>query len=204
MFCKKCGATIPDGYKYCMNCGAKADSSQPDITKEQDSPKKPLNKKILVSIFGIIVGFLIISGLIIKLSGPTEKDGYFANIPWGTDIETVKKEFDKAFNDDSLITDHNSVLGLISDYDGMNGVTATSSFNCENNKTLNKVSVIFTTDDGCQYTTNDIIDHIIEKNNKLFGAYDNSLGYLYTWQTPNSTIDLCMLTDELFIINYEP
>lgn len=191
MFCKKCGASIPDGYKFCMNCGAKADVSQPNTIK------KPLNKKILVSVLGIIVGLLIISGLAIKLSGPTEKDGYFANIPWGTDIETVQKKVDKYFKCESFVSG-NSVKATVQDYNGMAGLNALVSLNCDENKTLDSVHVILIIDNG--YTPDELFSILAEQYNKLYTQRVYNPGAGGMWQTPNSTI--CTF-EELYAVTFE-
>lgn len=191
MFCKKCGAAIPDGYKYCMNCGAKADVSQPNTTK------KPLKKKVFVSILGIIVGLLIVSGLAIKLSGPTEKDGYFANIPWGTDIETVQKKVDKYFKCESFVSD-NSVKATVQDYNGMTGLKALVSFDCDENNTLDSVNVILIADNG--YNPDELFSILAEQYNKLYTQHVYAPGTGGIWQTPNSTI---YTFEELYMVVFE-
>ena len=102
MICGKCGANVPDGYEFCMKCGAKIDISQADSTAsavvETKPEKKGINKKVLIPVVAAIVIVLTVVAILFGMKGAAEKNGYFANIPWGTDMETVQKKVAKALN----------------------------------------------------------------------------------------------------------
>lgn len=203
MFCGKCGANVPDGYEFCMKCGTKIEINQLETNDENESSKRT-NKKMLIPVIGIIVVLFIATGFIFGLKITQEKSGYFANIPWGTDIETVKKEVDKTFKCESFIgEDKNSVTAMIVDYDGMKGVTALPFFYCEDNGTLNEVSIMLTAEDKSDYTEEQVIKEVVAKYDKLFGKSDNSKGFSYIWETPNSTIELVSFSEELILMTYK-
>lgn len=107
MICGKCGANVPDGYEFCMKCGAKIDISQADSTAsavvETKPGKKRINKKVLIPVVAAIVIVLTVVAILFGMKGSAEKNGYFANIPWGTDMETVQKKVAKAFKCESKI-----------------------------------------------------------------------------------------------------
>lgn len=203
MFCGKCGANVPDGYEFCMKCGTKIEINQLETNDENESSKRT-NKKMLIPVIGIIVVLFIATGFIFGLKITQEKSGYFANIPWGTDIETVKKEVDKTFKCESFIgEDKNSVTAMIVDYDGMKGVTALPVFYCEDNGTLNEVSIMLTAEDKSDYTEEQVIKEVVAKYDKLFGKSDNSKGFSYIWETPNSTIELVSFSEELILMTFK-
>lgn len=64
MFCKECGAEIPDGAKHCSECGAKVDSvpvAQSETPVEKESFFKK-NKKVLIGCcIGLVVIFLLVA-----------------------------------------------------------------------------------------------------------------------------------------------
>ena len=211
MICGKCGANVPDGYEFCMKCGAKIDISQADSTAsavvETKPEKKGINKKVLIPVVAAIVIVLTVVAILFGMKGSAEKNGYFANIPWGTDMETVQKKVDKAFKCESSIAgeDKDVVFASIKNYDGMKGVNPLLLLRCEDKGTLNRVSIIFTAEDDSRYTGEEIADKLIGKYDKLFGKADNrtsSMGYSYNWKTKNSTIKLLICSEDLIILYY--
>ena len=208
MFCGKCGANVPDGYEFCMKCGTKIDISQAESTAsavvETKPEKKGINKKVLIPVVAAIVIVLAVVAILFGMKGAAEKNGYFANIPWGTDIETVQKKVDKAFKCESSIgKDKDSVIASIENYDGMKGVNALPILYCEDKGTLNKVSIMFSAEDDSRYTGEKIADELIGKYDKLFGKADSSKGYSYKWKTKNSTIELVIFSENLIMLTYE-
>lgn len=207
MFCGKCGANVPDGYEFCMKCGTKVDITQTEVltpTENAAPAQKKINKKVLIPVIGVIAVALIAVALIFGLKGSAEKNGYFANIPWGTDIETVQKKVDKTFKcESSIVKDKDSVIAFIENYDGMQGVNALPILYCEDKGTLNEVSITFSAEDGSRYTGEKIADELIEKYNKLFGKADSSKGYSYKWTTKNSTIELVIVSEDLIMLEFE-
>lgn len=208
MYCGKCGAIIPDGYEFCMKCGTKIETPNEETaenrTVEVKPVKKGINKKVLIPIIAVIVVALATVVIIFGISNNVEKNGYFANIPWGTDIETVQKEVDKFFNCESFVgEDKDSIVVVIENYEGMQGVDAALMLYCEDNGTLNKVSVLLTIEDDSSYTNEKVVDKLVEKYNKLFNEADESYGFTYKWTTSNSTIELSVVMDGLIMLNFE-
>ena len=205
MFCGKCGANIPDGNEFCTKCGTKIDVSQVDSNEaavvEGKAEKKAIKTNIIVSgLVGIII--IMLAVLVFSLKDSNEKRGYFANIPWGTDFETVQKKVNKEFNCESSIAKENEVLFLAKEnYDDMQGVRADLIFYCEEKATLSRVEVMIVVEDGSEYTGDEIADKLINKYNKLYGEAEND-GHTYEWITKNSTIDLKMATENHILLYY--
>ena len=64
MFCKECGAEIPDDSKHCSECGAKLVNDAPVVEtkkEEKESFFKKNKKKVLVCGIGLIVIFGIVA-----------------------------------------------------------------------------------------------------------------------------------------------
>lgn len=61
MYCKKCGAELPNDSTFCINCGEKLDNA-PDSPQSMPQTKKPKNKKI---IFNIVLVVAIIFGIFV-------------------------------------------------------------------------------------------------------------------------------------------
>ena len=211
MICGKCGANVPDGYEFCMKCGAKIDISQADSTAsavvETKPEKKGINKKVLIPVVAAIVIVLTVVAILFGMKVSAEKNGYFANIPWGTDMEIVQKKVDKAFKCESSIggEDNDAIFAYIKNYDGMKGVNAHLILDCEDKGTLNEVSIIFTAEDDSRYTCEEIADKLIGKYNKLFGKAESSTGSsgdFYIWKTKNGTIDLAS-SENLIMLTYK-
>ena len=76
MFCKECGAEIPDDAKHCPDCGAKLVNDTP-VVQENHAEKESFfkkNKKVLIGCcVGIIVIFVIVA-LISSGSNRTDVD----------------------------------------------------------------------------------------------------------------------------------
>lgn len=205
MICQKCGAEVPDGYEYCMKCGAKVNVTQDEAESSEKKAvsKIKANKKVLIAAVGAMVVILIAVVLAFGLKRSTEKNGYFANIPWGTDIKTVKKQVDKTFKCESRIGESNdSIIAVTKNYDGMQGVGTVTVLFCEDEGTLNKVSVKFTVDDDSSYTYGKVVKQLVKKYNKLFGKADNSDVFSYKWKTKNSTITLVIFSEDMIMLVY--
>lgn len=211
MFCGKCGAQVPDGFEFCMKCGTKIDTSQVVSTEGASAVKaKPKKKKVLIS---LAVAIMVVLATVVAIFGMKDtaeensfddKNGYFADIPWGTDIETVQKKVEEAFKCKTSIGEENdSVIASIENYDGMQGVGAVPILSCEDNGTLNKVAIAFTAGDDSEYSGEQIAEELLEKYNELFGKADSSMGFTYKWSTPNSSIELVYFSEDLIMLNYE-
>ena len=228
MYCGKCGANIPDGYEFCMKCGAKIETSQIKVdtinktevmqndevnetedmhienteVSEVDSDKKQNISKRLKSI--IIVGVITILILIgvFAMRGTNEKDGYFLNIPWGTELEAVQEKVIKKYNAETRIEDQ-CVIAAIKDYEGMKDVTILPCFYCEKNGTLHTVLAILSPEDGSSYTVEQAGEKLIEKYSDLFGDAESPRTGSYKWTTKNSVIELTYIGDNSIFLSYD-
>lgn len=205
MFCGKCGANIPDGNEFCTKCGTKIGVSQVDsneaVVVEGKTEKKAIKTNIIASVLVTIV-IIMLAVIVFSLKDSNEKRGYFANIPWGTDFETVQKKVNKEFNCELSGSKEGEVLFFVKEnYDGMQGVKAYLTFYCEEKSTLSRVEVMIAVEDGSEYTGDEIADKLINKYNKLYGEAEND-GHIYEWITKNSTIDLKMATEKHILLYF--
>ena len=75
MFCKECGAEIPDNSKHCSECGAKLVDDAPVVqaqTEEKESFFKKNKKKIIIC----CIGLLIIFGIVALLTSDSHTNGF--------------------------------------------------------------------------------------------------------------------------------
>lgn len=91
MTCKNCGANIPEGAQFCVNCGAPAPQpepvyQQPVYTYEQSAPVEPSVSATSVLIFGILglafgwTGVSSLVGLIFSIIGLSKAKKYAAEV----------------------------------------------------------------------------------------------------------------------------
>ena len=228
MYCGKCGAYIPDGYEFCMKCGTKIDVSQIEVDKtsktevtqidessekedkhientevgEVDSDKKQnISKRLKPIIIVGVITILILIG-IFAMRCTNEKDGYFLNIPWGTELEDVQEKVIKKYNAETRIEDQ-CVIAAIKDYEGMKDVTILPYFYCEKNGTLHTVLAIISPENGSSYTVEQAGEKLIEKYIDLFGDAESPRTGSYKWTTKNSVIELTYIGDNSIFLSYE-
>lgn len=75
MFCKECGAEIPDDSKHCSECGAKLVEDAPVVeakTEEKESFFKRNKKKMIVCVIGLIIIF----GIVAFLTSDSHTNGF--------------------------------------------------------------------------------------------------------------------------------
>lgn len=107
MYCPKCGRQIPDGAKFCSQCGAIVNQDKPkvDSVVMKDVKKRFKRKKTVFLFSGIAIFFcaLVIAGL--NYMGDMEKVTLYAmpeNGKWGYVDENnkyiIKPEYDSALN----------------------------------------------------------------------------------------------------------
>ena len=214
MFCGKCGANIPDGYEFCMKCGTKIDMNQDNTEIEhaindndKEIRKKKIHKKGVLLICGIMIAVLLAGAGVIYAKIASVRNGYFANIAWGTDIDTVKEKVDKAYNCDSSISrDRDSVIVDIENYEKMDGVSAMTILYCKEGERLNEVSTIFVIHDDSTYSESKVVKKIVEIYSKLYGKYEQEKDdecFFYTWKTKNSYIELSGIEEKVVLLQFK-
>lgn len=60
MFCRECGAEIPDGSKHCGECGAKLVDDKPIVQQSESVEEESFFKKNKKMLFGCCIGVFII------------------------------------------------------------------------------------------------------------------------------------------------
>ena len=214
MFCGKCGANIPDGYEFCMKCGTKIDMNQDNTEIEhtindndKEIRKKKIHKKGILLSLGILIAVLLAGAGVAYTKIASVRNGYFANIAWATDIDTVKEKVDKAYNCDSIISDdRDCVMAEIEDYKEMKGVTALTGLYCKDKECLNEVTVVFLIDDDSDYTESDVVEKVTKEYNKLYGECDKNEKldfHSYTWKTKNSYIELSRIEELMVLLQFK-
>ncbi len=213
MFCGKCGANIPDGYEFCMKCGTKIDLNQDNMeiedakNEDKEIRRKKIHKKGILLICGIMIAMLLVGAGVVYTKIASARNGYFANIAWGTDIDTVKEKVDKAYDCESAMSDdRDCVMAKIEDYKEMRGVTALTGLYCQDNECLNEVTVVFLIDDDSAYTESDVVEKVTEEYNKLYGECDKDEKFdyhSYTWKTKNSYIELSRIEELMVLLRFK-
>lgn len=205
MYCSKCGSKIPEGGIYCSKCGAKIDDGtligEEKITDNINSSnvkRKPFIPIIIavLACLAFLVYFLISNG---------GKEEYFANIPWGTDIQDVKTKAAKYFKRDVITGDKNhSIIVTIENYLDMDGVTAAITFNCDEDDKLDNIFILATVvDDDANYTDKEIFENMTKEYKKKYGEYHIKSDIIREWKTTNSTIDLLIFEDGMIVSSIE-
>lgn len=175
---------------------------------EDKTEKKRIKIKLLFLVFVIFVVDFVIIAIIFGMKSASEKNGYFANIPWGEDINSVQRKLEKTFLCESFLSvDKDCVAVSVGDYEGMQGVCALPRLYCEDNGTFNRASVLILVEDDSSYTKEQTADRLVEKYNKLFGKAERTGddGADFKWTTQNSTIELHMLSfiDDFLLLEFK-
>lgn len=201
MFCKNCGAELPENASVCPKCGTGVHSPSESITKESVSapsvPGKSASKKKVFLAAAVLI--VVLGALAVWKFLPSKDPGYYQNIPWGTSYEDLVQKHPKTIGrknaDGSAFlfsTENNDVLHGFEDED-LGGTTLLSYQFDENG--LYKVS--WTALNSA--TAENLIPDIIKKYNKLYGKSTRSDDpttnkdfeeYNYIWETKESTIQL--------------
>ncbi len=209
MFCPKCGTKIEEGGGFCTKCGNEINTTDIDVVEssidETPPKKKRISKKIIIPVSAIIVILLAVVVIFFGMKNPSEKSGYFANIPWGTDIETVKEKVDKIYGDgkSAIGRDKNEVISIIENYEGVPGLTACITLKCKDNGALYRVHIMFRYKDKSEYS--EFTNTLIEKYNNLLGEANYEKDYLCKWTAEKSTIELFLdaLGTHSFFLDFE-
>lgn len=200
MYCLKCGTEIPSGYEFCMKCGTKVDINQEENANSELVAGKTnkINKKTFIAIVVAALLVVVIIAVLFIGSG-TEKNGYVANIPWGTDVKTVQQKVEKYYKCDAYRNEEKNILGVtVEDYDGMKGVEATIVFAFDNNEELENVVVMFDS-----ITDGEKIEReLLKKYSDLFGTPEETV-ISQVWTTPNSTITLTVWSEDFISLSFE-
>lgn len=208
MICKKCGANIPDGFAFCMQCGTKVENKETDsseengaiseslaLSKTQNSSRKRLYVGAAVSLVLVI---LVVLGILFSDGDSNAKKGYFAGIPWGTDIDTVQNQIENNFNVFNIARDGNSEIVVeLYDYEGMEDVFALGGFKFNYSNGLESVGLFLGPTEGSAYWDKGFSDEIVGRYNKLYGVSEPSgdLWEEYTWEAQESVIAVTVMTE---------
>ena len=195
MFCKNCGAELPENASVCPKCGTVVSTSS-------ESVKKSSSKK---RIFIATTAFVVILGAFAAWFFLRPKNpGYYQNIPWGTSYEDFMQDHPSAFGRKNA--DGSANVFSTSDKDVLEG------FESEEFDGTTLVLYQFDKDglykvswDGLNMSQADeLIPEIIKKYNKLYGKATRSddpttnkdfKEYNYIWKTKESTIQLLFVPD---------
>jgi uncharacterized protein YxeA len=186
MYCGKCGKKIPDGYEYCMYCGAKVGN--------QNMVKKKKIFKIIISIIALIV--VIGGGLFLYFQFSTKNFGYLRNTKWGMSLSEVKNT-EKGNN---ISKDSSTLIYLTNDNVGLEKINTTVSYSFDNGKLSKGAILVFTNETGKDSQT--ILDSILSAYRSLYGKEIEATGYSYSWITKKSRIEVDYVTKDSIMIMY--
>lgn len=192
MFCKNCGANVPEESKFCIKCGAivnseeLVNSSSVDINVVQ--PKK--KKKIAIIVISILMILIIAVSVACYMYMPV-KESY----PFGASVSETEEWIEKNRSDFDIkrfkYGDAKQIFIEIHNYDGFDGVTVNEVYGLFNDK-LNNVMVNFS--ENGTYTYTQIYDEYKNRFTKIYGEPTES-GYSKTiWKMDD--ISIAMILDE--------
>lgn len=185
MYCGKCGKKVPDGYDYCMYCGAKIENK--DITK-----RKKNHKKFIVIITLIVA---ICGGSFFFFQSNAKNVGYLRNTRWGMSLSEVKNT-EKGSN---ISNDNSTLIYLTDDNIGLEKINTTVSYSFDNGK-LNKGTIlVFTKDSGKDDQT--VLNNVLTAYRTQYGK-EKKTEASYQWTTPKSQIEVAYVMEGSIMITY--
>lgn len=210
MYCGKCGKKLVDGYEFCMNCGAKMPATNNagtdtggDIKKSKGDKRSFVNKKTVICFAATIIVIAVVM-LITSIVRKKSVSEYFANIPWDTDMQTIQKMIKDKYDCEIRFSgDKESIIAIIDDYDGMDGVSASVFLNCGASRSLNSVYALLTVEAGGQYSSEKVMELLTKKYSRAFGEPENTYGFSNSWTTKNSIIEVLLMSDTTVVLSYD-
>lgn len=203
MFCRNCGAELPESASICPKCGTAVSPSAEPVAKEavlqpSVSGKSSPKKKIFIAsaVLIIVLGLLAVAAWNFLSS---KDPGYYQNIPWGTSYEDFMQEHPKAFG--SKKGDGSANVFSTEDSDPLQGF--------ESEEIGGTTLLLYQFDKDGLYRVSwsalnsahaeELIPEIIQKYNKLYGKSTRSddptankdlKEFNYIWKTDESSIQL--------------
>ncbi len=202
MFCRNCGAELPETASVCPECGTAVSSpvesaAKGTVLQPSASGKSSPKKKILIA-----AALLVVLGVLAFAAWKflSSKDpGYYQNIPWGTSYEDFMQEHPKAFG--SKKGDGSANVFSTEDSDPLQGF--------ESEEIGGTTLLLYQFDKDGLYRVSwsalnsahaeELIPEIIQKYNKLYGkstrsddptANQSLKEFNYIWKTNESSIQL--------------
>ena len=201
MFCKNCGAELPENASVGPKCGTGVHSPSESIVKEaasipSGSVRSTSKKKVFLAaaVLIIVLGALAVWKLL-----PSKDPGYYQNIPWGTSYEDFMHEHPKAFG--SQKGDGSASVFSMQDNDPLQGF--------ESEELGGTTLLLYEFDKDGLYRVSwsalnsargeELVPEIIKKYSKLYGKATRSddpttnkdfKEYNYIWETNESTVQL--------------
>lgn len=198
MFCGKCGKEVPEGYEFCMGCGAKLEP-----TPEQIVEPVKVKKKWIIPV-AIILLVVIIAGVAIYfISENKKKSGLYNDIPWQISYEELCKLMETKKTGEVECDDKQQIVfEIIEDYKEDVGIDAIVVYSCEDDGTLRSIFFMISNGDDSKYTDSKLFDKYAEELSELYGeGKENSV--MTTWETPKSDIRLAYVTDGMITLGYQ-
>ena len=110
MFCWKCGNEIKEGQVFCDRCGARVEvAGKPGEAVSINAGNKTGNKKLLAIGIPIAAVVMICIVAVVVFLGHKGESGFdsFAGYKWGTDINKIIKDLEKAGYTEGMETSDN-------------------------------------------------------------------------------------------------
>lgn len=198
MFCGKCGKEVPEGYEFCMGCGAKLEP-----TPEQIVEPVKVKKKWIIPV-AIILLVVIIAGVAIYfISENKKKSGLYNNIPWQISYEELCKLMETKKTGEVECDDKQQIVfEIIEDYKEDVGIDAIVIYSCEDDGTLRSIFFMISNGDDSEYTDSKLFDKYAEELSELYGE-GKEYSVMTTWETPKSDIRLVYATDGMITLDYQ-
>lgn len=196
MFCGRCGKEAPEGYKFCMSCGAELETSTEQVIENK-------KRKWTIPVLVLVVVVVIVISVISVINVNQKKNGLYNNVAWGTSFDQIKKMVEKHSEDEVKVNeDKKVVFDLVENYQDFEGVNAIVFYQCNDAKKLKSVYLTVNNKEGSKYTDKKLYDSFTEKFTELYGEYEDK-SYKKIWTTKKSTITLMYVMEGLLTVNYE-
>lgn len=200
MYCKHCGAEVPEGYKYCTKCGAKIEPAAAQQASQQAEPVKPeppkaapekpqksgsTKKAVWIGIVTAVI-IILIAALVFVLVHSHQQNN--AQDAAATTVSTTQAQTSAASKethwlaDTSLLTDdyieryRNDLLGKLDSENSQiveTGFSKADDVNHIKGQTHN--SLCFIVESDSNYTLYEYADIKIDENNNLLPPEKSAL-----------------------------
>ncbi|MBR6406738.1 MAG: hypothetical protein IKS18_11190 [Lachnospiraceae bacterium] len=169
------------------------------MNSAKSCPGKSSSRKIGRIIGIVITAAVLVFGVLLTvygIRGMKKNNGYFENIPWGTEVDEVKEIIDKKFGVDSKIrgSGRNRIDTVLPEYEGISDTEIIAHFDNKDTHGLEEVGIVF------GHADSELYEEILSRFEKRYGsstAFEDGV----CWKAKKSIIHMSYSNDLGGIIN---